>query len=137
MANYRTYMESYLKEKQKNNRRLSYGEWLTATVDQSAEPSESLQAAQSAYGKASPFYGQAGEALGRAGLADSGYTHQRALQNYADFLSAQKEEANLSSEDFEGGYQKYLTQYEKQQENTQKEDFSQLLINEESDGIVE
>jgi len=126
MANYKTYMESYLKEKQKNNRRLSYGEWLTATVDQSAKPDAGLQTAQSAYGKASPFYGRAGEALGRAGLADSGYTHQRALQNYADFLGTKQEKADLLSEDFEGEYQKYLTQYDKKQKSAQKEAFSQL-----------
>ena len=126
MASYQTFIESYLNEKQKNNRRLSYGEWLTANIDQSAQPSANLQSAQSAYGKASPFYGQAGESFGRVGLADSGFAHQRASQNYADFLDAGKETAALANKDFEGEYQKYLTQYEKKQEDTQKEVFSQL-----------
>ena len=126
MANYRTFIESYLDEKQKNNRRLSYGEWLTANIDQSAQPNTASQTAQSIYAKASPFYGQAGEALGRKGLADSGFAHQRAALNYADFLAIKDDSASLTENAFKGAYQKYLDQYERKQESAQKEAFSQL-----------
>ena len=127
MASYEAFIESYLKDKQKNNRALSYGEWVTAHIGPAqTKQNEALTAAQTAYGASLPSYGQAGEQLGRAGLSGSGYSHRRAAQNYADFLGVKDDFAESFGASFESDYQKYLSQYEKKQESTQKEVFSHL-----------
>lgn len=127
MESYEAFIGQYLKDKQKNNRRLSYGEWVTAHIDPSdTQRREALQAALGTYGTSVPSYGQEGELLGRAGLTDSGYSHSLAAQNEVALWQAPLDIEKSQEQAFGEGYAKYLEQYEGKQQKARETAFSRL-----------
>ena len=119
--------DAYLQKKQKNNRILSYGEWVTTQIEQpQLADASTLKKVQDAFAKGLPSFGQSGERLGRAGLSGSGYSQRKEKENAQALAVASEMAQEQDNEAFFDGYAAYVKQYESKQQKAKSQVFSTL-----------